>query len=252
MKRVVLLLLLILFFSTLRSQVDIESSNAILGGYFRTNGLWSGALLQLNSSGLDNWMRFIEDGTTEHGRIGFSSAAGYGNLLIRNSNTGFGDLIILRGGNGGQFWMYPDGKLYANNIGDIGSHRDMHWNQTTGEIGWTSSSARFKTNIRLMTDDWTKILQVQPVTYTRPESPDRWEYGYIAEQLDSIGLQSLVGYGTDGLPEYIDYEKMVLYLTEIVKSQQEAIARLEKVIQEITRTIRTGKGRKSTRRHKKH
>jgi len=117
----------------------------------------------LDSYNGDNWIRFL-DKNVERARIGFSDAAGYQNLLIRNSNQGVADLIILRGDNGGQFWMYPDGKLYANNLGDIGSHRDMHWNETTGEIGWTSSSARFKTNIRPMKDDWTKILRVQPVT----------------------------------------------------------------------------------------
>ncbi len=236
MRRVFLLLPLTVLSFTVRTQVSIDTYAEISGGYFNTSGLWNGRLLDLNSSWVDNWLRFSENGT-EHGRIGFSSAGGLGNLMIRNSNTGFGDLVELRGGNGGRFYMYPDGKLYANNLGDIGNNRDMHWNQTTGEIGWTSSSARYKTNISGMEEDWTKILQVSPVTYNRPNSPDHWEHGYLAEDLDSIGLQPLVGYSAEGEPDYIHYDKIVLYLTEMLKMHEAIIAKQEEEIDLLKRKV---------------
>jgi len=79
---------------------------------------------------------------------------------------------------------------------------------------------------------------------------DRWEYGYIAEELDSIGLNSLVGYSGEGLPEYIDYEKIVLYLTEMVKMHQVAISQQEKVIQELKEALKIKNRKKSGHRSK--
>ncbi|MBK8504035.1 MAG: tail fiber domain-containing protein [Saprospiraceae bacterium] len=63
----------------------------------------------------------------------------------------------------------------------------MQYNSTTGEIGWDNLTRRYKIKISTLSDDWTKILQTRPVTYARPASPDHWEYGYIAEEMDSIG-----------------------------------------------------------------
>ena len=61
-----------------------------------------------------------------------------------------------------------------------------------GEIGYDNSSRRYKSNISPLYDDWKKILGAQPVKYDRPASPGDWEYGYIAEEMDSIGLKNLV------------------------------------------------------------
>ena len=93
----------------------------------------------------------------------------------------------------------------------------MQYNTSTGEIGYDNSSRRYKTNIVDLKDDWHKILQVRPVMYDRPNSPGEWEYGYIAEEMDSIGLSNLVFYNREGLPENFNYEKMILYLTEVLK-----------------------------------
>jgi hypothetical protein len=103
----------------------------------------------------------------------------------------------------------------------------MQYNSSTGAIGWDNSSRRSKTNISTLEDDWSKILNSRPVKYTRPGSPDYWEYGYIAEEMDSIGLQNLVGYDTLGIPDDVKYDKMVVYLTEMIKIQQRSIAALQ-------------------------
>jgi hypothetical protein len=60
-----------------------------------------------------------------------------------------------------------------------------------------------------------------------------WEYGYIAEEVDSIGLTNLVTYDTTGLSNGVNYEKMVLYLTEMVKLQQERLDRQQIQIDEL-------------------
>ena len=51
--------------------------------------------------------------------------------------------------------------------------------------------------------------------------------GYMAEDLEAIGLTPLVEYNGEGLPDGVNYEKSVLFLNEVIKSQQAQIQALE-------------------------
>ena len=112
----------------------------------------------------------------------------------------------------------------ADDMNAIGDYENVQWNSSTGEIGYDNSSIRYKNNVSDFTDDWEKILKLRPVKYTRGESSKRWEYGYIAEEVDELDLKSMVSYDEEGLPHNVNYEKLILYLTEMIKSQQEEIA----------------------------
>ena len=120
------------------------------------------------------------------------------------------------------------GWIYCPGLRQIGDHANMQFNVSSGEIGYETSSRRYKTNINALSDDWKKVLKARPVRYDRPDSPSRWEYGYIAEEMDSIGLSNLVFYDENGLPENFNYEKMTLYLTEVLKIHEEENANLRK------------------------
>ncbi len=160
---------------------------------------------------------------------------GFGNSTTKDftiNNREFGKFIIRTSTND-EFFLQPDGKLHATNLGNIGDHKDMQYDEVTGEIGWDNSSRRYKTNITTLQDDWTKIFRTRPVKYSRPDSPQHWEYGYIAEEVDSIGLTNLVGYDIDGIPDDVKYDRMVLYLTEIVKQQQHAIDQLTLAVDDL-------------------
>ncbi|MBK8506773.1 MAG: tail fiber domain-containing protein [Saprospiraceae bacterium] len=122
--------------------------------------------------------------------------------------------------------LETSGSMTVKYLPNIGDYKNMQYNSVTGEIGWDNSSKRSKTNISSLEDDWSKILNVRPVKYTRPRSPDYWEYGYVAEEMDSIDLKNLVGYDADGIPDDVHYDKMVVYLTEMIKIQQNSISEL--------------------------
>lgn len=125
------------------------------------------------------------------------------------------------------FEIEGDGRVFAYDLPFIGDFKNMQYNDATGAIGYDNSSRRYKTNIETLEDDWYKIMSSRPVKYTRPNSPSHWEYGYIAEEMDSLGLTALVGYDAEGIPDDVKYDRMVLYLTEIVKMQETAIQRLQ-------------------------
>jgi hypothetical protein len=126
------------------------------------------------------------------------------------------------------------GDIFAPSL-PYGDRANMQYETGTGRFYYDNSSRRYKENIHTLEDDWRKILKTRSVKYTRDHSPDYCEYGYIAEEMDSIGLTNLVGYDQEGLPNDVRYDKMVLYLTELVKLQDQEIKSIKKQIDEIQR-----------------
>lgn len=122
------------------------------------------------------------------------------------------------------------GAIFAPNMQFIGDRKNMQFDSGTGLIGYDNSSRRYKQNIKTLEDDWTKILALRPVQYVRPSSPDYLEYGYIAEEVDEIGLTTMVGYDQEGIPDDVRYDKMIIYLVEMIKEQQRDITSLKKQV----------------------
>jgi hypothetical protein len=89
------------------------------------------------------------------------------------------------------------------------------------KVYYYSSSIKTKTNIEPLREDFYKILQAQPVSFTDKVSGER-NIGYIAEDFDSKGLNNLVIY-KNGEPMSLSYELVSLYTLEIIKDQQKAI-----------------------------
>lgn len=137
--------------------------------------------------------------------------------------------VVYAGDNFELLKVIGNGNLYAGSLSGIGDKLDLQWDALTGEIGYDNSSMRFKENILNLEDDWNKILAVRPVQYTRP-GDTAIEYGYIAEELDSLGLQTLVIYDREGLPLAIRYDKIILYLTEILKKHDQLLAKKDQEI----------------------
>lgn len=96
-----------------------------------------------------------------------------------------------------------------------------------GKVVKNSSSKRYKTNIVKLEEDFTRILDAQPKRYSRLESTNATEIGYIAEDLHALGLTNLVYYDTEGKAESIHYAKISLYLNEVAKAQQREITELK-------------------------
>ena len=130
------------------------------------------------------------------------------------------------------FKLHVNGTLAAA-IMPGGDYQNVQWNATTGQFYQDSSSMRYKENITPLVDNFGKLLSAEPKTYTRPGAPDRWEIGYIAEDIDKLGLKNLVQYDKDGRPDGLNYDKMVLYLAEIAREQAARIEKLEARIAEL-------------------
>ncbi len=99
-----------------------------------------------------------------------------------------------------------------------------------------TSSLRYKEDIQPLEDDWNKILQLTPVSFKYVKADNR-SFGYIAENLDALGLKNLVIYDTKGRPDAIQYDKIPLYVLEITKQQQIDINTLKQRLGISTETV---------------
>lgn len=101
---------------------------------------------------------------------------------------------------------------------------EVEWDEVTGQLQVDNSSRKYKRNIEPLRDDFTLILKAEPKLYNRIGYPDDLlEAGYIAEEFDSLGLTRLVHYNRLGEIIGVNYKKISIYLTEIVKKHHSEI-----------------------------
>lgn len=167
----------------------------------------------------------------------FSNSANDALLKSTNNNS------VLVGSNGinyltGSTVIFGDVEV-SNNVrinGELratlpfGNHQEMQYQSSTGRFFFDNSSRRYKRDITPLADDFKLILKAQPKTYTRPNAPGRWELGYIAEEMDSLGLNKLVFYNENGIPDGYNYGKMILYVTEVLKMHNADIEALQQEV----------------------
>ncbi len=113
----------------------------------------------------------------------------------------------------------------------IGSGSDLV-RGANGALAIQTSSAPFKENIRELKEDFGRILSLIPVSFTYKDSGQE-AIGYTAEELHEKELLHLVTYDEEGKPFSVNYKLLPVYLVEIVKKQQEMIARLEQGLAQV-------------------
>ena len=152
-----------------------------------------------------------------------------GDLAVAGLLTGGGTsgIKIDTSGNVG-IGTTPGTKLAVYGLTGTASYNLVRVDTATGNFYYDTSTQRNKENIQTLEEDFFKILEVQPKSFT-DKSSGLTEIGYIAEDFDQIGLKNLVIYDKEGLPDGLKYDKIPLYLLEVIKKQQKDIAELQQV-----------------------
>lgn len=136
-----------------------------------------------------------------------------------------------------------NGHLYINGVkpkGTTGNARNIAIDLSNGRVFEESSSRRYKKNIRPLQENFSLLLKAQPRIYNRYEDPadidtaKYFEIGYIAEEIDSIGLRRVVQYNNEGQIDGVDYTKMILYAVEVLKMQHADIEKLKAEVAALT------------------
>lgn len=138
------------------------------------------------------------------------------------SKAAASDLTNVREGN-------LSNSVYNRTLG--GSYRNLYVN-ADGTIGWVSSSRRHKKNIAAAVVDVDAVLALELVTFqykasVDPDHRDELQHGLIAEQIDELGLDWLVDYGTAGQPEGVRYDRLALALLPVIQQQAARLASIE-------------------------
>ncbi|HVP09684.1 MAG TPA: tail fiber domain-containing protein [Phycisphaerae bacterium] len=94
-----------------------------------------------------------------------------------------------------------------------------------GKLWKQSSSRRYKTDIRDLSPQTDAVLDLQPVAF-RWQTTGNDEIGLIAEDVAET-LPELVVYDAKGQPDAVKYDKLALYLLDVVKAQHEQIGTLQ-------------------------
>jgi len=144
--------------------------------------------------------------------------------------------ILAKSGGGSSYAAYLIGRVFVTGtlqVQDVpsGDYAEMQYNTSTGQLYYDTSSRRFKENIEPLDTDFSRILEATPVQYTRQNAPERIEIGYIAEDMEALGLERLIGYDSEGQVETFNYEKMILYVVEVLKEQRREIRDLQNRLQ---------------------
>lgn len=220
-----------------RGAVSLRGTTGGTRGFFYVDGNDQGALSLRNTAGSSKLFAYIANGS---GRLITYGPNGNRNVTIEEySSSGDernrGDVIVHDKNGNTQIRLYVNNsdkgvietdRLFAHGLSFFDA-KNVQWNSVTHEFGYDNSSRRYKENITTLADDFTKILDARPVTYTRPGIPDHHEIGYIAEEMHELGLTALVEYDQEGLPDGFNYEKMITYVVEVIKLQQQEIGLLK-------------------------
>lgn len=99
------------------------------------------------------------------------------------------------------------------------------------------SSLRYKKDITDYTFDLSKLMDLDLKKfrylnqYKNRSANREWFFGYIAEEVQSLGLEELLAYDQDGLPSGVNYALVGVFTLELVKMQEERIKILEDRLQ---------------------
>jgi hypothetical protein len=153
-----------------------------------------------------------------------------------NSGAVFSLLMNPLGGNVGINTRNPGATLHAN--GTIRyTNRPAAGTVTTigvdanGDIRESTSSERYKYDIVDYTKGLETVKQLRPREFSY-NGEERRNIGFIAEEVDLLGLPEVMLYDSEGLPNAILYGNLVALLVNAIKAQQTQIDEIMETLNE--------------------
>jgi hypothetical protein len=106
----------------------------------------------------------------------------------------------------------------------------------SGQLGVVASSARYKTDIRDLSDASDKLSQLRPVSYSYKTEPGVTHFGLIAEEVDKV-MPELVVRDAQNRPETVQYHELIPLLLQQRNEQQARLDRQDEVIARLTAEV---------------
>jgi trimeric autotransporter adhesin len=211
------------------------------GGDNTATGLDALVFNTTGSNNMANGVNALEHNSTGSNNIALGSNAGQ-NLTTGSNNIEIGDAGVAAEAN--TIRIGTQGTQTATYVaGIMGKTVPMStpvFVNASGKLGTTTSSARFKDEIKPMETLSEAILALKPVSfrYKKEIDPDRTpQFGLVAEQVEKVN-PDLVVRDADGKPYTVRYEAVnAMLLNEFLKEHR-TVLELKKEITALTATVK--------------
>jgi hypothetical protein len=157
-----------------------------------------------------------------------------GNIFIRGSNNTSANTAIYIDNSVGTLLFSVRNDGYIN----IGGGASSPYNDTTataanlvvnsaGSLLRSTSSLKYKTDVRNYDKGLAEVLQMRPVYYKGKNDGETQFAGLIAEEVHELGLTEFVQYAEDGSPDALAYSNMIALAFKAIQEQQAQINELK-------------------------
>jgi hypothetical protein len=171
-----------------------------------------------------------------------SIAIGYNAKFLSDSTYNeivIGDIAVGAGSNsmtlGGVFINKTIIRGIANS--STGSAANVYID-TQGRLFKSTSSLKYKQNIREYNRSISELMQMRPVLFqSKGDDSGRDFAGFIAEEIDELGMTEFVDYDEEGKPDALNYANMTALLVKTIQEQQKQIQDQQKQIESLIKRI---------------
>jgi hypothetical protein len=165
-----------------------------------------------------------------------TNTAGTGNGLLVDVNSQLGtDNYVMNLITNGTSRMYvrEDGLVFMSGLISsftTGNAANMFVSSGDGAIYRSTSSIKYKRNVKNYEKGLKEVLNLRPVTYEGLGKIDsnKTFAGLIAEEVHELGLNEFVQYAEDGTPDALGYQNMIALLTKAIQELKQEIDTLKK------------------------
>ena len=207
-------------------RMRITSGGNVLIGTTTDNGF----RLDVNGTG-----RFNGNTTGAIATFINTNTAGTGNGLLVDVNSQLGtDNYVMNLITNGTSRMYvrEDGLVFMSGLISsftTGNAANMFVSSGDGAIYRSTSSIKYKKNVKNYEKGLKEVLNLRPVTYEGLGLIDsnKTFAGLIAEEVHELGLNEFVQYAEDGTPDALGYQNMIALLTKAIQELKQEIDTLK-------------------------
>jgi len=192
------------------SYISSQSTNPMV---FQTNG---SERMRIDSSG--NLL------------VGTTSATNNSRLKVQGSSTSGSDYMVqfTDSAAANAFYIKNDRTVFSDGVynSTTASAANVFIN-SSAQLQRSTSSLRYKENVQDATHGLSEVLKLRSVTYNGKNDGDKVFGGFIAEEVDTAGLNEFVVYDEDGKPDALHYGNMVALMAKAIQEQQAIIEQLK-------------------------
>jgi hypothetical protein len=183
-------------------------------------------------------MAFYTNGTSRltinnTGEVGIGLTASTGNIfMVRGNSNASGDtsLVIQNLSATNLLLIRNDGAALLPIVASswtTGSAANLFIDSGTGQLYRSTSSLKYKTDVLDYNKGLDIIKQMRPVYYKGINDGNTQFAGFIAEEINNLGLNEFVQYAEDGSPDALAYSNMTALLTKGIQQLDTRLTNVE-------------------------